>query len=357
MGSKEELLDKIEEIGTIKRKLSSRDRAFTSEYGLYVQSGQLPSGAMQYMAGGKFLTKLIFVREIDGTRTVKKYHPGNWEANVEVTLYVCTALERIRKEQAKWSPEKVMAYEAKEKSHYPSINKINNCLHEHSTQLKKVWELIDAEQKKHHITLFFNELEQEWPVEYFETKIEEVYKAVSEQLAQSLMSAYLVGYMIGKGWISKERGGENDLYLGDRLAILIRSVFKGAQSKGLAFAMAFTRITAEGTLSALNTDKPTKPTSEPLKYDILNEILRKEGAHLIDKSIKHPELLGRPTSSININPFNPSDHEYLTQAFLVAPSHMGHFNTEKLEGIFKKLLQDDYDEYYEAAKKRITDSH
>ena len=95
---------------------------------------------------------------------------------------------------------------------------------------------------------------------------------------------------------------------------------------------------------------------EPSKYEILNEILLTEGKNLISKHFKHPELLGRSTS-ISINPFNPSDYEYLLSAFLGGPSHLGRFDTEKLEGILKKLLQDDYDRYYEAAKLRITASH
>jgi len=97
--------------------------------------------------------------------------------------------------------------------------------------------------------------------------------------------------------------------------------------------------------------------NEPSKYEILNEILLREGTNIIGKSIKHPELLGQSTLSVSVNPFNPSDYEYLISAFLGGPSHMGHFDTERLEGILKKLLQDDYDKYYEAAKQRIIASH
>lgn len=96
---------------------------------------------------------------------------------------------------------------------------------------------------------------------------------------------------------------------------------------------------------------------EPSKYEILNEILLREGTNLIRKSIKHPELLGQPTLSVSTNPFNPSDSEYLTQAFLSGPSHMGHFDTERLEIILKKLLQDDYERYYETARQNIASKH
>lgn len=365
MVSKEGLLDKIEEIGTIKRRLSLRDRARTSGYGLYVQSGSLPRGAMQYMAGGKFLNKCVFIRKADGTRIVKKHHPGDWELKVEVTLSLCRTLERLSKEQISWAPEKIMAYEAKEKFYYPYIAKVYKALQEHGNQLKNVWEFINTEQKKNLLTSFFQELEEEWPIESFEINVEEVYKAI--RLAESVMNAYLVGYMIGKGWISEEEGGDNTLYLGDRLTVHIRSVLKGAQSKGVAFSTAFARVAAEGTMAAFTSVEPDKSESqeslvdmqayEPSKYEILNEILLTEGTNLIRKSFKHPELLGQSTLSVSVNPFKPSDSEYLISAFLGGPSHLGHFDRERLEGILKKLLQDDYDKYYEAAKQRIIASH
>jgi len=69
---------------------------------------------------------------------------------------------------------------------------------------------------------------------------------------------------------------------------------------------------------------------EPSKYEILNEILLTEGTNLIRKSIKHPELLDQSTLSVSVNPFNPSDSEYLTRAFLGGPSHMEHFDTAEL---------------------------
>ncbi|MBA7659056.1 hypothetical protein ES703_67019 [subsurface metagenome] len=96
---------------------------------------------------------------------------------------------------------------------------------------------------------------------------------------------------------------------------------------------------------------------EPSKYEILNEILLTEGTNLIRKSIKHPELLDQSTLSVSVNPFNPSDSEYLTRAFLGGPSHMGHFDTERLETILKKLLQDDYKRYYQTARQNIVSSH
>jgi len=118
-------------------------------------------------------------------------------------------------------------------------------------------------------------------------------------------------------------------------------------------------------MQALSIEEPDRPryvdldmqAYEPSKYEVLNEILLREGTNIIGKSIKHPELLGQSTPSVSINPFNPSDYEYLLSAFLGGPSHMGHFDAERLETILKKLLQDDYDKHYEAAKQRIIASH
>lgn len=72
----EPLLDSVEEIANIKQSLSLRDRLLTSANGFYVQSGSLPGFEMQYMAGGEFVAKLIFVKKSDGSREVTKYRPG-----------------------------------------------------------------------------------------------------------------------------------------------------------------------------------------------------------------------------------------------------------------------------------------
>jgi len=78
-------------------------------------------------------------------------------------------------------------------------------------------------------------------------------------------------------------------------------------------------------------------------------MLLTEGKHFISKHFKHPELLGRSTS-VNVDPFNPSDYGYLLSAFLGGP---GHFDPDKLETILKKLLQDDYEKYYQTARYNI----
>ena len=110
----EHLLNSIEEIATIKQTLSLRDRSLTSGNGLYVQSGKLPGGAIQYMAGGRFIAKLIFVRNLDGSKDIRKYQPGDWETKVDIILQLCRELKRMYEDVSNWTPEKTAAYEAEE---------------------------------------------------------------------------------------------------------------------------------------------------------------------------------------------------------------------------------------------------
>ncbi len=49
--------------------------------------------------------------------------------------------------------------------------------------------------------------------------------------------------------------------------------------------------------------RKSQQSYELSKYEILNEILLREGTNLIRKSFKHPELLDRSTL-INTNPFD-----------------------------------------------------
>ena len=75
----EHLLDSIEEIATIKDRLSLGDRSLTTARGLHVQKKILPNSEAQYTAGGRLMSKLVFVIGVDGIKDVKKYQPGGWE--------------------------------------------------------------------------------------------------------------------------------------------------------------------------------------------------------------------------------------------------------------------------------------
>lgn len=256
MSHQEGLLDKIEEIGTVTSKLSSRERVFRyrifpSTYGLYVQNRRLSGGAMQYMAGGKFLKKLVFVREVDGSRKVMKYEPGDWELKVDETLSFCRVLERASKGQTEWTEEKFEAYWAEEKFDPAVVAKVDNVWQEHDSYLNKAWQLTNTEQRNNLAKFFRSELEQEWPTEFLEMMI--TLRSTTERFINSIKMAYVAGYMVSKGWISIEELADFNLCLGDNIATHIRSVLREAESRGTAFASAFARVAAEGTQFALST--------------------------------------------------------------------------------------------------------
>jgi len=65
----EHLINSIEEIAAIQDSLSLGDRSLTSARGLHVKTKGLATGELQYMAGGRLITKLVFIKEPDGTKS------------------------------------------------------------------------------------------------------------------------------------------------------------------------------------------------------------------------------------------------------------------------------------------------
>lgn len=255
----EELLDAIERIADMKQALSLRDRSLTSADGLFVQSGRLPGGSIQYMAGGEFLAKFVFEKRVDGTRIVRKYKPGDWELKVQETLSLCRMLYRASQPVDHWRPRAFSV---------------------HRDEAKAIWSEIGAPKWRDLVRLFAAELEKKWPLEYVESgvelprqvdlkddrvlrlvaqELERVWDARSPLFAENpLMSlgtlqiamAYLSGYMLGKGWVSQAEVAEVNVYLGDQLAATIRRLFEGTKSRGIAFASAFSYVSARGAADA-----------------------------------------------------------------------------------------------------------
>lgn len=257
----EQLLDKIEEIATIKQTLSLRDRSLTSGNGLYVQSGGLPSGAIQYMAGGKFIARLIFIRNLDGSKDIKKYQPGNWETKVDIILQLCRELKRMYESVSNWTPEKTAAYEVKETVNAELVNRVFVAQQQHREEVNRQWQLRGVPRWMELGKIFLEELKREWPIEYYESDIVEFLRGkrkaeeVRELIHRNAAWAYVYGYMSSMDWISQEELTNVCLYLGDSVAGAIRDSLKGdAQSKGIAFASAYSIISAEGTIDALKQD-------------------------------------------------------------------------------------------------------
>ena len=78
----EELVERIRFIADTKKNLPFSYRGLLNINGVYYQVRSSLGGRLFYMAGGKFIPKLTFTVEPDGSVTVKKYKPGEWETAV-----------------------------------------------------------------------------------------------------------------------------------------------------------------------------------------------------------------------------------------------------------------------------------
>lgn len=239
----EHLLNSVEEIANIKQSLSLRDRSLTSANELYVQSGSLPGYGTQYMAGGEFIAKLVFVRKPDGSREIGKYQPGDWESKVNEVLELCRALTY----QDNWPPEKKAAYELPVLIDRDMLRRVSEMNEQHNAEIKVNWQIRGHQKLEMMRDTFFSELKNEWPVEYVEIHIiKRDAKKIVELILENIIMTYSFGYMHGKGWISFKELENANLYFGDLLAVAIGDSLKGSKSKGRAFTFPLITISAMG---------------------------------------------------------------------------------------------------------------
>jgi hypothetical protein len=263
----EHLLNSIEEVATIKNSLSLGDRSLTSAKGLYVHRKGLPSGEVEYAAGGRFSTKIAFVKELDGGRNVKKYQPGDWEFRVEETLELCRTLKRATEDLKNWPPEKTKIYESEETIDSELVERVSEVNIEHYEENHRQWRLRGLPRWLELRDKFLDELKEEWPIEYAELQLSQKgEKGITELLREHIAKAYVTGYMYGRGWISPEEMTQANLYLGDVAAEKVRRGFKGAKSRGIAFADVLAHIavlgTVDGSVSEEKGEKERKPEAE-----------------------------------------------------------------------------------------------
>ena len=245
----EHLLGSIEEIAKVKESLSLGDRSLTSAKGLYVQRRSLPTGEMQYTAGGRFTTKLTFVVELSGSQSVKKYRPGDWEFRVEETRELCRTLKRANEELKNWPPEKLKVYESGGTVDTELIDRVAEVNIEHYDENHKQWRLGGLPRWLELRNKFLDELKTEWPIEYSELQLNRKgEKGITEVIRENITKAYITGYMYGRGWISPEELTQATLHLGDMVAGKVRHGFRGAKSKSIAFADVLAHIAVIGTV-------------------------------------------------------------------------------------------------------------
>lgn len=262
----EHLLNSIEEIATIKESLSLGDRSLTSARGLNVNCKPLPANEALYSAGGRFGAKLTFIKDSDGSRSVKKYQPGGWEFQVEETVELCRTLKRATEELKTWSEEKSRMYNSDEPIVPELIDRVAHVRAEHHEDNHRQWREGGLPRWKDLRDKFLSELKQEWPVEYAELQMNRNgKKGITKLLEENLPRAYVTGYMYARGWISPEELTQANLHLGEVVARKVRGGFKGAKSKGLAFADVLAHISVMGTVDG-SVVKKDKGRETPMEY-------------------------------------------------------------------------------------------
>jgi hypothetical protein len=261
----EDLLKEIEEIGDIKRHLSLRWRMYSSTRGLYVQSGELPDGGVQYTAGGgQWRASIVFEKKANGTYRVRRYKPGDWEQKATDTLALCRMLLRAARVPGDWPEEKATTYMAREVADdilIAHVAAVDTALGRHREELAWFSDHTTQEERVENGRLFLQELEREWPIEYLETlRTREVRgrteSPVATESGQIVHQAYALGYMVARGWIGLTEASSTCLYLGDRLAAVARAASRNSSSRGVGFAGGLVPVVTRGTIRALEMTYP-----------------------------------------------------------------------------------------------------
>ncbi len=198
--------------------------------------------------------------------------------------------QRKQIDELEWLDEKSKAYAYKaEEGFDPNlIKEVYDIWNLHNEELNETLYGTIQQQRGSLVRAFIKNLEHEWPKECSEIRIEKVAEAIRERVVKSIDMAYIAGYMFCKGWISIEQLTEFNLCLGDNLAHDIRSVWKRAKSRGIAFATAFGVVGVHGTLAAQAASETSMPTHEPSKHEVIEKTPRREGTGLPRRQGKVP---------------------------------------------------------------------
>jgi len=154
------------------------------------------------------------------------------------------------------------------------LKEVGNVREQHGAELEYFWRLTSPDGCASLVVAFLEELRHEWPREYKELNPEGLPDAVSEGFRGSIKQAYVLGCMMGKGWVSKEHLSDFNIYLGDKLARDVRSVLKGAKSKGIAFASGYTVVSTLGQLKVLQ-KKEEKSNLKEVESEVKDGIVPK----------------------------------------------------------------------------------
>jgi len=146
---------------------------------------------------------------------------------------------------------RVQAAEHVDPLFHKRVKEVCSVEEQHNAELEGFWLLTSPDECASLVVYFLEELRHKWPREYSQLNPEGLPDALSEGFRNSFKRAYTVGCMMGKGWISKEHLADFNLYLGEQLARDVSLVFKGAKSKGIAFACGYAAVAVRGHLKVL----------------------------------------------------------------------------------------------------------
>ena len=285
----EHLINSIEEIAAIQDSLSLGDRSLTSARGLHVKTKSLATGELQYMAGGRLITRLIFVKEPDGTKSIKKYRPGDWEFKVEETLELCRTLKRAAEDLKSWPPEKTGVYESEKPVSAEMISTVAEANKEHYDENHEQWRLGGLPRWLELRDMFLDELKKEWPIEYVELQTTpKGEKYIAEVVRENITKAYVTGYMYGRGWITPEELTNATLYLGEVVAEKVRQGIREAKSNGIAFADVLAHIAVMGNVDTGITEREDSGITEE-KADTVTEEEKEANAENVEAEDKLEE--------------------------------------------------------------------
>jgi len=101
------------------------------------------------------------------------------------------------------------------------------------------------------INRFGKELKIEYPLESSEMHNQVVLQKVMPTLYDVLLKAFRCGYMMGRGWITKEQRADYTISIGDSFASEVRNAMQNSRSRGFAFGSALTSVAAAGASFAI----------------------------------------------------------------------------------------------------------
>ncbi len=127
-------------------------------------------------------------------------------------------------------------------------------LNAHKQELDTLWSQTTSESKDELVYAFRDLLEREHPTEHSEltqyVRCQE--KAQLVEFLETLQEAYLVGYMLGKGWISEFSATAMLISHGEQVREYIQSALEEAKSQVMALTEGLAEVVEKGTQFAFS---------------------------------------------------------------------------------------------------------